>query len=181
MQLFAIALPKFTLLVLLIKKPMLLGITLIASTVTALVVDFNPAKDALLYLFLADLVSGLLSSWFTWKAKVDKKDRHFFGSGDEGFSSDKLKKLGVKVIVYSAAPYYMVKFQECFMFKNVKYDKISDAEFTLSAVLILIFCANEIFSIFFENLPKCGLDVPNKIKKFIKWFYTSQKEITDDK
>jgi phage-related holin len=50
---------------------------------------------------------------------------------------------------------------------------LSDSEIELTTILLLIFCANEFFSIFWENLPRCGLNLPKGIRDFI----TGVKEI----
>lgn len=179
MKTLALSLPKFTLLGILFKKPALLLITVAPTIIVAPVIDFKKTAWILLYLFIGDLVSGMLASYFEWKKKPIKTDRWFFGKG-EGFSSDKFKKMGVKGVIYLAFPYFMLKFQETFMIKNLKYEAISDAEFTLPTAIILVFCINEGFSIFHENLPKCGFNLFDRIKKIAKAFYSTKKSITDD-
>jgi hypothetical protein len=179
MRTLALSLPKFTLLGILFKKPALLLITVAPTIVVAPVIDFKKTAWILLYLFLGDLFTGVYASYLDWKKKENKTDKWFFGKG-EGFSSDKFKKMGVKGVIYLAFPYFMLKFQETFMIKNLKYETISDAEFTLPTAIILVFCINEGFSIFHENLPRCGFNLFERIKKIAKVFYSTKKSITDE-
>lgn len=165
-----ITLPKFSLLAKLTTKPLVfLLVTIPTATVAALpVVDIESAKTLLMWLFFGDLASGVLASYFDWK-KTNKKDKWFFGKG-EGFSSDKFKKMFVKGSVYLGFPLLVVKFQETFMIKNIKYESISDAEIGIATFCILIFCLNEGYSIFHENLPRCGFNIFDRVKKMFDLF-----------
>lgn len=157
------ALPKFSLLIELIKKPMLAFFVITPTVPTAIVVDIVSASYLLGYLFIGDLVSGILASYFVWK-KSDRKDKWFFGKG-EGFSSDKFKKMFVKLMVYTGTPLLINKFQSTFLIKNISYKSISDAEIDIATFLILLFILNEGYSIFHENLPKCGFNLWERAKK----------------
>lgn len=175
-NLFHLTIPKFSLFVLFIKKP----ITIIAAVPAIAVVPVINLYDAafmLFILFLIDLFTGLLASWFTWR-KSDHKEKWFFGKG-EGFSSDKFKKCFLKAIVYAGTPLVIQKFQQTFMIKNLRYESISDAEIGIATFLIVIFCLNEGYSIFHENLPKCGFNLWERIKKMIGFYKEAKKEITE--
>lgn len=177
-KLLAFALPKFTLLSLLLKKPFLIltGVPVIAAV--TVVVSFESVAWVLVILFFGDLITGLLASYFVWKEKIDRKERWFFGNG-EGFSSDKFKKMFFKLICYLAIPLLFIRFQRILMLKNFKYESFSDAEFELATIALILFCLNEGFSIFHENLPKCGFNLWQSIKKMIGFYKEAKKEITD--
>lgn len=156
-----------------IIKPIAL-LTAIPNIAIAPVVDFYSVVYLLVWLFMIDLGSGLLASYFTWK-KYAERGKWFFGC-DKGFSSDKFKKCFLKGIIYGAFPLVVLKFQQVFLFKNIKLSLIMDSQIDITTVCLLVFCANELFSIFWENLPKCGLDIPKGIKNLI----TGVKEVTNE-
>jgi hypothetical protein len=160
------AIPNFTLVSLLSKKPALLIPLVPAIAVTKLVVSFEGMALFLLFMFLADLASGLLASYFVWK-QSKHYDKWFFGKG-EGFSSDKAKKMGIKAAVYLVVPLALVFLQKLLFLKNFKYERLSEAEFEWATVSLIVFCSIEGFSIFHENLPKCGFDLWYKIKKLLQ-------------
>jgi hypothetical protein len=175
-KLLAFALPKFTLLSLFIKKPFLLLVSVPAIAAVSQVVSYEGVWFIFCWFFIGDLLTGLLASFYEWK-KSDHKERWFFGKG-EGFSSDKAKKMGIKLAVYLLVPQLLVNLQKTLLLKNFKYSTISDAEFELATIVVLFFCAIEGFSIFHENLPKCGFDLWKSIKKMIGFYKEAKKEIT---
>ncbi|UOX35318.1 phage holin family protein [Flavobacterium sediminilitoris] len=171
------AIPKFSLFGEILKKP-LIGLYLVGTTVpTAIIVNIWSAFYALCWFFVADLITGLFASYNDWK-RSDKKDRWFFGKG-EGFSSDKFKKMFIKIIVYCGTPLVIYNFQKTFLLKNISYKRISDAEIDLATFFILIFILNEGFSIFHENLPKCGFNIWHRIKKMIGFYKEIKNEIKE--
>lgn len=172
----AVSLPNFSLISFIIKKPTAIFFTVAPAVVATPVVDFYSVRKILFYLFIADLISGLLGSYFEWKKKSDRKDKWFFGKG-EGFSSDKFKKMGVKGSVYLAFPYFALKFQEAFMLKNIKYESLTRAEITLPTFILLLFCLNEGFSIVHENLPKCGFNLFERIKLMANKIWSAWRSI----
>lgn len=155
-------LPKFSLIALFFTNP------IAAIGTTAPIIAISPVVNLydvvwiLKWLFIADFFSGLSASYFEWKKTVPK-GKYFFGQ-TKGFSSDKFKKCFVKGIVYAGFPIIVLKFQQTFMIKNISVKSVTDAQIDLTTVFLLLFCANEIFSIFWENLPKCGLNIPKGIK-----------------
>ena len=176
-QLLEISVPKFSLLAVLVKKPLLLAVTTVSLIPVAQVVSYEGVWYFLKWFFVADLATGLLASYYEWK-KSDHKDRWFFGKG-EGFSSNKAKMFGLKLIVYLNVPDMLIKLQTTLALKKFKYSTISDSEFELATIVVLLFCAIEGFSIFHENLPKCGLDIWKTIKKIIGFYKETKKEITE--
>ncbi|MFH6944622.1 phage holin family protein [Flavobacterium sp. FlaQc-50] len=160
-NLLTFAFPKFSLMVLFFKKPVVI-FTAVPVIALSPVVDFYDVVWILVWLFTADLFSGLSASYFEWK-KTAPDGKYFFGQS-QGFSSDKFKKCFVKGIVYAGFPILVLKFQQTFMLKNISVKSVTDAQIDITTVFLLLFCANEIFSIFWENLPKCGLNIPKGIR-----------------
>lgn len=150
-------------------------ITVLPTIPIVNVVDLVKVVHILIALWLIDLGTGLLASYFSW-AKTSSKGKYFFGVSG-GFSSDKFKKSFVKGIIYAAFPLIVLKFQQTFLIKNISFSQITDSQVDITTICILIFCANEIFSIFWENLPKCGLNVPQDIKNLIVGVKTIKDEI----
>lgn len=167
--------PKFSLIAEFINHPFIGMLAVTPTIVITPVVDFTKAFVILAFLFCSDFVTGILGSYFTWKEKEDKTDTWFFGKG-EGFSSDKFKKTFIKGSVYLGFPLLVNKFQEIFLMKNLKLSWLTDAELNLATFFILVFCAIEGYSIFHENLPKCGFN----LFKFIKNILGLYKEIKTD-
>lgn len=157
------ALPKFSLFYEVIKHPSYALFTLTPTVPAVMIVDVWNAFYILCWMFLGDLITGILASYYEWR-KSDKKDKWFFGKG-EGFSSDKFKKMFIKIIVYCGSPLVLYHFQQTFLIKNVTYSKITDAEIDIATIMILLFILNEGYSIFHENLPRCGFNLWDRIKK----------------
>ena len=176
-KLLALALPKFTLLSLFLKKPFLILTGVPAIAAVTIVVSFEAVAWVLVVMFIADLITGLLASYYVWK-KSSPKEKWFFGKG-EGFSSDKFKKMFFKLICYLSIPLLFIRFQRILMLKNFKYESFSDAEFELATIALIVFCLTEGFSIFHENLPKCGFNLWHQIKKIIGFYKQVKTEITD--
>ena len=171
--------PKFTFLGDLITNPKMAIITIpTTATLSVLVVDFYSVATLLVFAFIADFVTGITASYFIWKENPNRKEKWFFGKG-EGFSSDKFKKMFVKLIVYLMTPMAVIKFQESFHIKRFKYEVLSAAEFDIATFILLIFIANEGFSIFHENLPKCGFNLWKSFKKMIGFYKEVKKEINN--
>lgn len=169
--------PKFTFITLLFKKPVLLIAIIPAVVIAPVVISYADVWWLLKWFFVADLLSGLGASYFEWK-KSNHNERWFFGKG-EGFSSNKAKMFGVKAMVYLNVPDMLIKLQTTLHLKNFKYSSISDAEFELATAVVLFFCLIEGFSIFHENLPKCGFDLWEKIKKIFGLYKEVKKEISE--
>lgn len=176
----ALAIPKFTFITIAIKKPLLL----IAPIILVPVVSLIAVSEILIWLFAIDLISGLVASYFDWR-KATPKGKYFFRAKDtkdvpeeqKGFSSDRFKKTFVKGIIYGGFPLVVLKFQQAFLLKNFKIPSyLSDSEIELTTIFLLIFCANELFSIFWENLPRCGLNLPKGIRNIITGVKEIQKE-----
>ncbi|GIZ08388.1 phage holin family protein [Flavobacterium sp. UMI-01] len=147
-----------------IIKPISLAV-IPPSIAIAPVVNLKEVVFILVVLFLIDFATGLLSSYFTWAEKAPK-GKYFFGQSG-GFSSDKFKKCFVKGIIYGGFPLVVLKFQQTFLIKNMSFSSITDVQIDITTICLLVFCANELFSIFWENLPNCGLNIPKGIRDLI--------------
>lgn len=101
--------PKFSLLGEMVNNPNTAFLIITPTATASKVVSIWAAFFVLGMFFLGDLFTGILASYFEWK-KSEKKDRWFFGKG-EGFSSDKFKKMFIKILIYCGAPLALVKFQ----------------------------------------------------------------------
>jgi len=177
-QFLDIAIPKLTLLAIFVKKPATFVAVLPATIAVSTVVSYDAVWTLFWWFFIGDLISGLGGSYCEWK-KSNHKERWFFGKG-EGFSSDKAKKMGVKLIVYLLVPQLLINLQTTLHLKNFKYARISDAEFELATCVVLFFCLIEGFSIFHENLPKCGFDLWKSVKKMIGFYKEIKNEIKEE-
>lgn len=158
-------------------------IALFAIPTTAIlsvkVVDIDSVYNLLWWFFGADFATGLWGSYCVWRKLPERKEKWFFGKG-EGFSSDKFKKMFVKLIVYLVTPIAIINFQETFHLKRMKYEVLSTAEIDVATFLLLIFILNEGFSIVHENLPKCGYNLWNRLKKIIGFYKEVKNEIKSE-
>jgi len=179
------ALPKFTFLSLLIKKPTLLIATSI-PIVTPIVIEptiisFSSVAWILFWMVIVDQITGLAAAYYTWKDSPHE-EKWFFGRGGkgEGFSSEIFNRMLLfKGAIYIGLPYMIINLQQTMALKTVKYTKFTDSEFEYATIILLFFCANEGFSIFHENLPKCGFDLWGIVKKMFGFYKEVKKEISE--
>jgi phage-related holin len=149
-------------------------LAVIPSIAIATIVQVESVAGLLLILFLVDLLSGITASYFEWR-KLKERANWFFNWNKGGFSSDLFKKSFLKGMIYGGFPLIVWKFQQVFLLKNITISTISTSQMDVTTICLLVFCANEIFSIFWENLPKCGVNIPKGIKGLINGI----KEIKD--
>lgn len=166
-ELVSLSIPKFTFAVVYLKKPAVALTTIPAAVELSKIITYADVWTIFLCFILADLVTGILASWWEWR-KTDHKDKWFFGKG-EGFSSQKAKSLAVKLFFYLSVPELCIKLQAKLHLKNFIFSSVSEAEFELATVVVLLFCAMEGFSTVHENLPKLGLDFWDTIKKILRF------------
>lgn len=156
--------PKFSFFIILFTS-LFYSLSIVPTViVTAIVINIYSAATFLFILFVVDFITGVGASYCIWKKTKKKEDKWFFGKG-EGFNSSKFRKMFVKLLVYLFVPIGLVNFQNIFMIRNIKYEVLSVAEIDLATAAILLFCINEGFSIFHENLPKCGFNIFDTFKK----------------
>jgi hypothetical protein len=133
----------------------------------------------LLFLFAADYFTGVLASWVQWK-KVNKEGSFFRGE-NAGFSSDRWRLTLVKAITYFLFVISSKCIEFIFMIKPFAVSWI-DHEITMTFIGLAISCAIEIYSIFWENLPKAGFSIWGKVKKIIsqiKEIKNTTKDLTN--
>lgn len=63
----------------------------------------------------------------------------------------------------------------------MRYEPISEAEIDLATFFILLFILNEGYSIFHENLPKCGINIWDSLRKFMKVVKTLKSDFNEIK
>ena len=170
--------PKFSLMALFLNNPLMLLGTISPAIVIAPVVDLYDVVWILVWLFISDLFTGLAASYFIWK-KTALKGKYFFGQS-QGFSSDKFKKCFIKGIVYAGFPIIVLKFQQIFVLKNISLKALTDSQIDVTTVFLLLFCANEFFSIFWENLPHCGVNIPKGIRNLFVGVKDIAKETKEE-
>ena len=136
------------------KKGMILAPVIIPISMaktTQLAIEF------LLFLMITDLFTGILASYFEMRkeSKVKLVDV---------VSSEKLKRSGVKFILYFFSVIIAYFIQEIFKIKTFTLI-ISDMKLNLVIGVIGFWCIVESYSIFFENFKKMGVDIKSTIKK----------------
>lgn len=129
--------------------PVIVPLTMVQSTAMAV--------KLLLFLMCNDFFTGVLASYF--EHKKQNKDGFFI-------TSEKLKKTGVKFLLYSLTIITAFFLQEIFKIKTFTL-LISDMKFNLVIGVVGFWCIVECYSIFFENFPKMGIDIKNTIRKIV--------------
>lgn len=148
------------------KKLMIAMLAIPTAEITlSPVVQLQGVVTILASLFIVDFFSGLAASYCEW-SEITPPGKYFFGQSG-GFSSDKFKKSILKGIIYGGFPLIVIKFQQVFLIKTFSFNSITDLQIDITTVCLLLFSANELYSIFWENLPKCGLNIPKMIKNLI--------------
>ncbi len=133
------------------NKPIVLGVSFVALSFTTL----QLAIILLIIMIFIDYVTGVLASYFEHKENGQK--------GNVWFTSQKTKLSILKVITYFLFILLTAGIQEVFKIKTFAFEKYADVEFSISLFAIAICVAIEFYSIFWENLPKAGFDIPKKI------------------
>ncbi|WP_066435583.1 phage holin family protein [Chryseobacterium sp. CCH4-E10] len=114
----------------------------------------------LLGLMLGDFISGVLASWNLWKnSKIESNFWKY------GFSSMKIRNSIAKSVSYFLLIVLSYYIEKIFRIKSFGKSTYTDHDITLTLIAIVIPCAIEFYSIFFENLPKAGFDIWGYFKK----------------
>lgn len=131
----------------------------------------------LLILMAIDFAAGVLASWNIWhNSKVESNFWKY------GFSSSRVRLSLVKSITYFLFIICSFFIEIIFKVKSFGVTAYSDHEITLTLIAIALSCAIEFYSIFFENLPKAGFDIWQKLKLIavkVKTAVTTVKGITN--
>jgi len=135
------------------------------------------AMFLLMILMAVDFCTGVLASWNIWhNSKVESNFWKY------GFSSSRVRLSLVKSITYFLFIICSFFIEYIFKVKSFGVTSYSDHEITLTLIAIGLSCAIEFYSIFFENLPKAGFDIWDKLKMIavkIKDGVTTVKDITN--
>lgn len=111
-----------------------------------------------------DFITGLIVSYV--KFKEEKRAGNFFKNGIE---SSRLRLSVIKSITYFAFILAAYGIEYVFKIKSFTAEKYTEHHITLTLATIAISCGIEFYSIFFENLPKAGFSIEDKVKKiFVK-------------
>lgn len=146
------------------------GVTLVVSMKWSLTIFF------LAYFF--DFVTGIIASVYEHKMKKKKqceivsRVKLFF----ETISSEKLRLSVNKLMGYLITILLLYGIERVFYIKSFSI-KISEAQFTITTVLIGLWTAFECYSIFFENFPRMGFDISDKLSKLINKYKSTKKQI----
>ncbi len=161
------------------NKPIVLGVSFVALSFTTL----HLAIILLIGFTIVDFGTGVLASWCRFNAKKKAKQLTDKEVKKGWFSSEKWKLSLVKVITYFFFILLTYEVQNVFKVKTFAFEKYTEVEFSITLFAIAICIAIEFYSIFWENLPRAGFDIPKKIidvfKAFKKLFTTIKSN--DDK
>jgi hypothetical protein len=128
-------------------------------------------------LMTLDFFTGVLASWNLWKdSKIESNFWKY------GFSSSRIRQSIVKSVTYFLFIMCAYGIESIFKIKTFRAESYTEHQITLTLVSIAVSCAIEFYSIFFENLPKAGFSIENKVKAIfvkVKTAVTSVKEITN--
>ncbi|WP_312399472.1 phage holin family protein [Chryseobacterium sp.] len=119
----------------------------------------------LFFLMSIDFITGVLASWSIWKKDPANDDLKFWKNG---FSSERLRFSLVKSITYFFFIICAFGMETIFKLKSFTAETYTDHQITLTLVTIAISCSIEFYSIIFENLPKAGFSIENKVKSIFE-------------
>lgn len=140
------------------KKGLILVPT--AVTIPLIVESEKQAIFLLLGLIIADFFTGIGASYSIRK----KRKKQNLEVAKNLISSEKLRKSGVKFLVYFGSVLISYNIQKVFNIKSFDA-QISDNHFSITLFLIFFWCVVEIYSILFENFKEMGFDIKNIVKK----------------
>ncbi len=148
------------------NKPIVLGVSFVALSFTTL----QLAIILLIGFTLVDFSTGVLASRcrFNAKKKAGQLTEKEIKKG--WFSSEKWKLSLLKTITYFFFILLTKSVQEVFKIKTFTFEKYADVEFSITLFAIAICVSIEFYSIFWENLPKAGFNIPKKIVNVFKAF-----------
>lgn len=161
-----------------VKKPAILVPALGIITIS----DCQLGIILLVGLMILDFITGVLASWFLWKdSKIESNFWKY------GFSSLRIRMSIVKSVTYFLFIICSYGIEIIFRIKSFGTNAYTDHEVTVTLFTVAIACAIEFYSIFFENLPKAGFDISEKVtaiyklvKNAVKSIKDLRKDITDD-
>ena len=153
------------------------GLVLVPVGVVAITVQFELALKLLFSLMILDFVTGILASYFEREKakKVATPEALALILAKHLISSEKLKLSGVKFTLYTSTILLSYFIQNIFFIKTFSFG-FSEANFTISIVVVSFWCVVEFYSIIFENFKRMGVDVLAIVfKMFNKYKSTKDK------
>lgn len=153
-------------------------VLLIPLAVTVNVIDAKLALLVLFVLMTLDFITGISASYVERKELI----KTLKGAELENLkktnliSSQKLKMSGVKFALYMITTLLAFAIESIFFIKSFNL-KFSEAELTVSVVVIFFWCCVEIYSIIFENFKKMGFDITAKVLNIFKKYKSLKSKI----
>lgn len=125
---------------------------------------FTPTQWVLILLFwffILDFITGIYASW------IEKKKRKMENMDDNQnlITSEKLRRCGVKASVYCTGTLSVYGVEKIFFIKSVRFESVSEQGFTITMLIVAVFCGCEFYSIFFENFKRAGYDIVARVQK----------------
>lgn len=142
---------------------------------------FQQSLFLLLLVTVIDFITGIYASYLEVKKKANLikgtvSIKVKFGIFIEAVESKKLRESAAKTVVYLLLVILSYIIEKIAVIKPFNFESVSEAHYTLSTLAAGFCILVELWSIFLENLPKCGFDI---VKTFTKAF-TKAKQIKKD-
>jgi len=136
---------------------------------------------ALLILFsimTIDFITGIGGSYCIRRKQLKDFSGEDLKKLKEGnlISSQKLRLSGVKFTFYMSTILVAYGIEVVFFIKSFKVS-FTEADLTLSIIVILFWCFVELYSIIFENFKNMGFDVTARISNIFKKYKSLKSEI----
>lgn len=167
-KLFTSYLLKFKL----ITKPLFITIT-VPTVALTVISDSTQAIYYLLGALLIDFITGVGASY--WTEKIKKPNVKI----REVIRSEKLRKSMIKTAAYIFIIIAVFKLEKLLMLKPIQFQSVSNAHFTFTFITIGLCISIELWSIFMENLPKCGFDLVSRLRSVFMGVKNIKNEISE--
>lgn len=149
------------------------GVFMVPLAVSAISIDVVSSLYVLFSLLIFDFGTGIAASYFD-KKKAEKLDPEL--KKKNLISSEKLKMSGVKFLLYTLTILCAYFIEKIFFIKSFNFS-FSEANFTISVIVIGFWCVVEFYSIFFENFKRMGIDIVELALKFFRKYKSVKKEV----
>jgi len=148
------------------------------ATLPFILTNIQKAIVVLIMLMIFDFITGIGASYFK-KIKAEKNNPSL--KKQNLISSEKLKKSGVKFLLYSMTIFSSYFLGVIFQLKTFTII-VSNLEMNLCIGVIGFWCIVECYSILFENFKEMGIDVKLIVKRLtdlVIFFKTKANEVCD--
>jgi hypothetical protein len=154
------------------------AVFLIPFAVTANVIDVKLALLILFVIMAIDFTTGIGASHFVRQRLLKSLKGEELKKLQETnlISSQKLKLSGVKFTLYMSTILVAYGIEFVFFIKSFKVS-FTEADLTLSIIVILFWCFVELYSIIFENFKKMGFDVTARVSNIFKKYKSLKSQI----